>query len=394
MPQLFFVMKKNLPSNSVILQTLFFLITNTPLQSWRTCFPVAAVERDKQVVISKNSTFTVGDHDYTKAGIVPSVTMICDIPDLLMNTSTAFLEESRRMHNVNFEFGLQYVGLMRRKMEDNLEKLMNKANAILVRDIFEHQSLKEVPFKTYDAPQLKEFMDHCCFARHYFFSIKKCGKIGCLICRPYRCTPEEFELLGQLPDPVPGDDLYYKSFKELYGTSTTEQYRPSLKDFKPRMTKTGKTKNAVIKIKYTMPFSPSAARAKNVGITVTCVECEKPRLLFSMKKLASKDWERLQRFLDTILYTCGTSFCNTCDLTKASNTLQQVSNLDVDSSSEISSSNNVKENEFNEINDIEGSDKDDEFGKNGEKLNETDEENSEQESYKSDEPEESDENEE
>jgi len=31
-----------------------------------------------------------------------------------------------------------------------------------------------------------------------------------------------------LPDPIPGDDGHYKSFDELYGTTTTEQYRPSL----------------------------------------------------------------------------------------------------------------------------------------------------------------------
>jgi hypothetical protein len=44
-------------------------------------FPVAAVERGKKVVVSKNTTFSVADHDFTKTGIVPSVTMICNIPE-------------------------------------------------------------------------------------------------------------------------------------------------------------------------------------------------------------------------------------------------------------------------------------------------------------------------
>ena len=44
-------------------------------------FPVAAVERGKKVVVSKDTTFTVADHDFTKTGIIPSVTMICNIPE-------------------------------------------------------------------------------------------------------------------------------------------------------------------------------------------------------------------------------------------------------------------------------------------------------------------------
>ena len=123
--------------------------------------------------------------------------------------------------------------------------------------------------------------------------------------------PEDFEQLHRLPDPVPGEDMHYKSFEDLYGTQTTEDHRPSLKNAKSK----GKMK--ITRAKHTMPFCPSAARAKNVGITVSCVECEKPRLLFSAKKLAEKDKTILQGFLDTIFYTCGMPFHNTCDLTMA-----------------------------------------------------------------------------
>ncbi|CAG8621838.1 11761_t:CDS:2, partial [Scutellospora calospora] len=44
-------------------------------------FPVAAVERGKKVVVSRNTIFAVANHDYTKTGIIPSVTMICNIPE-------------------------------------------------------------------------------------------------------------------------------------------------------------------------------------------------------------------------------------------------------------------------------------------------------------------------
>lgn len=43
-------------------------------------YPVAAVERGRQVIVSKNKAFKVADHDFTKCGIIPSVTMLCEIP--------------------------------------------------------------------------------------------------------------------------------------------------------------------------------------------------------------------------------------------------------------------------------------------------------------------------
>ncbi|GBC33575.2 hypothetical protein GLOIN_2v1782174 [Rhizophagus irregularis DAOM 181602=DAOM 197198] len=44
-------------------------------------FPVAAIDRGKKVVVSKDTTFVVADHDFTKTGIIPSVAMICNIPE-------------------------------------------------------------------------------------------------------------------------------------------------------------------------------------------------------------------------------------------------------------------------------------------------------------------------
>lgn len=44
-------------------------------------YPVAAVERGRQVIVGLNSSMQVGDHDFTKFGIIPSVRFIVDIPD-------------------------------------------------------------------------------------------------------------------------------------------------------------------------------------------------------------------------------------------------------------------------------------------------------------------------
>ena len=43
-------------------------------------YPVAAIEKGKQVIVSKNKVFKVADHDFTKCDIIPSVTMLYDIP--------------------------------------------------------------------------------------------------------------------------------------------------------------------------------------------------------------------------------------------------------------------------------------------------------------------------
>ena len=44
-------------------------------------FPVAAVERGREVILSLNETITVGDHDFTRFSIIPSVVFHLDIPD-------------------------------------------------------------------------------------------------------------------------------------------------------------------------------------------------------------------------------------------------------------------------------------------------------------------------
>jgi hypothetical protein len=139
--------------------------------------------------------------------------------------------------------------------------------------------------------------------------------------------------------------MHYKSFEELYGKETTENHRPSLKNTKMKM----KGKMVSTRIKHTMPFYPSAARAKNVSITVCFIECEKSRLLFSAKKLTEKDKTILRSFLETIFYTCGMSFHNVCDLAMAvspkqpdddtENNHEEADNQDIDDDNEMNRTN-------------------------------------------------------
>ncbi|CAG8685986.1 2664_t:CDS:1, partial [Scutellospora calospora] len=75
-------------------------------------------------------------------------------------------------------------------------------------------------------PQLKEFMKYCCRIKHYSFTIKKCRDEICTTCLPFQCSQKEFEQLYYISDSTPSEDLHYKSFEELYNTTTTEEYRP------------------------------------------------------------------------------------------------------------------------------------------------------------------------
>ena len=44
-------------------------------------YPVSGLERGKQVLVSPGTRFTVGDHDFTKFSLTPSVSFFIDIPD-------------------------------------------------------------------------------------------------------------------------------------------------------------------------------------------------------------------------------------------------------------------------------------------------------------------------
>lgn len=41
--------------------------------------PVAAAERGRRVLVRVGTTFEVGDHDFTKFSIIPSVVLVVDI---------------------------------------------------------------------------------------------------------------------------------------------------------------------------------------------------------------------------------------------------------------------------------------------------------------------------
>ena len=142
-------------------------------------------------------------------------------------------------------------------------------------DLWKELSVIDPDFKiTHDAsvsakdltPRLVEMFHHCCRERHYFFEVKKCGEAQCSICRPARLPPEVFVKLHHMPDPIPGNEGHYKPFDDILGTETTEEHRPSLK---------------TIICRKTLPFVASIQHVKNVEIMLCCDECGMWRLIYS-----------------------------------------------------------------------------------------------------------------
>lgn len=393
-------------------------------------YPVAAAERGRRVIVARGTSFQVGDHDFTKFSVVPSVVLNVDIPDSVaqswyrgkvtvtlkeaaLEPSSPFRHAAELSHllaqdpkpilflysdggpdhrltylsvqisllalfrSLNLDYlcaarvapyqswrnpvervmstinmGMQCVGLMRKQGSDEYEAQVARCNSladmrkaaekypnfredtldsmasvkVLLTDLFQRLQLKDEPFSVASAatipdieaicefvtridteldctgsmrksilsthPVFKQFYDHCCRSRHYFFEIKKCGQPTCQFCLPINLPQEVFSRLQPFPDPTPsGVDAHYLPFDEVFGTSTSECSRPSLQK-KPQR-------------KKTLPFHGVLQHVKNVDMMLECTECDMWRLLYSKKKLAKCDRMELQRHLDEWEFTCG-----------------------------------------------------------------------------------------
>ena len=393
-------------------------------------FPVAAVDRGKEVLVGLNSKFMVGDHDFTKAKFTPSVALVCDIPEDIGESfyrgkvcvtlkDAIFQASSPKRHaaelkkillalteNINpllciytdggpdhrntylsvqislialfisidldmlvvartapqnsyrnpvervmslLNIGLQAVGVMRQEMAENFEKVIHGCNSMqeirtaatkntgfkdafsdslqpaicLLDEVFSRLNLKGEPVQTQTPcteeaihslwecihevdptvevtdsrqehvktrEQLLAFMNHCCIKRQYIFCIKKCGVVGCKICKSPRLPPDVFEKLSLFPDPMKKTaSESYKDFTEVWGKTTSESDRPSLS------LKKSKEKSA----------KPFRMTAETVCDVIVCGECLKPRCVYSKKKLSKNEHSQLQILKQDYFYCCG-----------------------------------------------------------------------------------------
>ena len=146
-----------------------------------------------------------------------------------------------------------------------------------------------------ECPLLKAYLDHCCKQRNYFFSIKKCGTIGCTTCAPIRLPRDVFDRLSHLPDPIPDENNegHYKKFESVFGMPTTEEHMPS--------------KKTATRQSHGIPFQPHKQHALNTNLTIVCVYCHKPRLAYSKNKISRNIFTKFKRETSELQFVCGTT---------------------------------------------------------------------------------------
>ncbi|KAI8487989.1 hypothetical protein Bbelb_344370 [Branchiostoma belcheri] len=224
-------------------------------------YPVAAVGRGKSVLVSRDTVFAVADHDFTKLKITPSVTLGCDIPESESDSfyrGKVFRNPVERMMSV-INLGLQAIGVMRKKMTPDMERLFHSVN-----------TMKEARAVAEKRPGLKQAIVES--------TEQVRGMINTLLQR-LSLKKEAFSCVE------PATDL------EAYGRETTEADRPSLKVSRT----TG----------HGMPFSPNAEITRGV---VTCLDCNKPRTVHSQRALTIEQRDQLEQLKEEAMYTCGVSW--------------------------------------------------------------------------------------
>ena len=121
------------------------------------------------------------------------------------------------------------------------------------------------------------------------------GEATCTICLPPRLPNEVFQSVNHLPDPKPdgASEGHYLKFSELFGTDTEESHTPSLK----------------VRQAYKSNIGYTAVKqdATNTNFTLTCTECDKPRLVLARKKPPTAVLRKFKRHTADLYFTCGTT---------------------------------------------------------------------------------------
>jgi len=154
-----------------------------------------------------------------------------------------------------------------------------------------------------------------CRSRQYTFQIRKCRDVNC--CLPPCLTDENMQWL---PDPVLNETKeHYKSYNEVKGTETNESDRPTLKakptkekglnlgtDAELNVTQENLENDVHEEEEFGVP-TPDAhlCITQNARAIVECVECRKPRVVYSHHKLTDRQITSVTISISEYEYTCG-----------------------------------------------------------------------------------------
>ena len=171
-------------------------------------------------------------------------------------------------------------------LESDIETLF--ASILLIEEQITINDTTSVELKRFQ--KLKNFMGTHCQIRQYSFQVKKCNRNECRVCLPIELPIEVYNNLHFLPDPEPSisDPDHYKEFSSIYGTQTSEKFRPS---------------------KLEQPEASNLPQGifnnNRIREFVECDFCGKPRCIYSMKALTEQQISALRLKIDENNYTCG-----------------------------------------------------------------------------------------
>ncbi|XP_052798704.1 uncharacterized protein LOC128230468 isoform X1 [Mya arenaria] len=158
---------------------------------------------------------------------------------------------------------------------------------------------------TRSAASYQKWLDDHARQRQYSFQIRKCQNADC--CLPATTPPE---LLEWLPDPMfeTGKE-HYKPYNVVKGQDTDDHDRPSYKA--PQNKGTSNIKGATTykqttdSVENDTTVDASMFTAQTARYSTDCVECKKPKVIFSKNKLTDRQQMQLVILLSEHEYTCG-----------------------------------------------------------------------------------------
>lgn len=162
----------------------------------------------------------------------------------------------------------------------------------------------------------QDWLDRHCKSTQYVFQIKKCDNVSC-------CIPPRNPQPSWLPDPqLDATGEHYLPYSEVRGKETTEKDRPTLKLLKKKKPQvpaeepaegvdcstvlTNTCKNVDVLGYIEEPQSkPSLCTVQNARSIVECIECRKPRVVYSKYRLTERQQYSIVCDLSELEYTCG-----------------------------------------------------------------------------------------
>jgi hypothetical protein len=160
-------------------------------------------------------------------------------------------------------------------------------------------------------PQLKLFFDNHSIVTPYCISFQKCGKESCP-CGPYRSKEGAMRdlVLQHQPMPIlnpshPGH--FYSREEALKLFPKSKNAHVNLKDLpsNQKQREDNQKKKEKAKVDTANGKNVSKWAATSVRSVVKCIDCGKPRCMFSKKKLSTKQISDLELYVEYHQFVCG-----------------------------------------------------------------------------------------